>query len=73
MELLEHSGRQLVQDWKGLCDGVSLLEMVEGAISALHQIARDVSSTAYIYNRHNIMKLLVYVGIFYKIDLIYEL
>uniref|UniRef100_A0A183CKR2 Armadillo repeat-containing protein 8 n=1 Tax=Globodera pallida TaxID=36090 RepID=A0A183CKR2_GLOPA len=61
LELLEQSGKQLVQDWGGLCDGVSLLEMVEGAISALHQLAKDGTSASQIFNRSTIMKLLVYL------------
>uniref|UniRef100_A0A914I6N0 Uncharacterized protein n=1 Tax=Globodera rostochiensis TaxID=31243 RepID=A0A914I6N0_GLORO len=54
-------GDTLVQDWGGLCDGVSLLEMVEGAISALHQLAKDGASASQISNRSTIMKLLVYL------------
>lgn len=38
METLEESGNLLHTDFNGLSDGVSLLEMVEGAISALHQV-----------------------------------
>ncbi|KAF7636141.1 hypothetical protein Mgra_00004400 [Meloidogyne graminicola] len=59
IEFLEETGRELARDWLGLRDGVSLLEMVEGAISALHQFARDPTSAAYILHRPLVMNLLV--------------
>jgi hypothetical protein len=62
VELLEESGKELAKDWNGLREGVSLLEMVEGAISALHQLARDSPSRTYIYNRPLLMNILVDVS-----------
>ncbi|KAL3093073.1 hypothetical protein niasHT_022523 [Heterodera trifolii] len=59
--LLEQSGKQLVHDWGGLCDGVSLLEMVEGAISALHQLTKDGTSAAQVFSRSTTMKIIVYL------------
>uniref|UniRef100_A0A914KT87 Armadillo segment polarity protein n=1 Tax=Meloidogyne incognita TaxID=6306 RepID=A0A914KT87_MELIC len=59
IEFLEETGRELAKDWLGLRDGVSLLEMVEGAISALHQFARDPTSSALILHRPVVMNLLV--------------
>ena len=59
VELLEESGKELANDWNGLRDGVSLLEMAEGAITALHQLARDPASANYIINRQFLMCLLV--------------
>jgi hypothetical protein len=65
IEFLEETGRELARDWLGLRDGVSLLEMVEGAISALHQFARDPTSAAHILHRPIVMNLLVDVSFFY--------
>lgn len=62
MELLEESGTELAKDWTGLRDGVSLLEMVEGAISALHQLAKSSKSVEYIINRVLLMNILVEVS-----------
>lgn len=62
-EILENSGIVLQQDFNGVTDGVSLLEMVEGAISALHQLAKDVRVAQFIYTNHRIMSILVNVSI----------
>jgi hypothetical protein len=59
VKLLEESGKELADEWTGLREGVSLLEMVEGAISALHQLARNPMSAAYIINRPLLMNLLI--------------
>jgi hypothetical protein len=39
IEVLEHSGNRLSEDFDGLTEGVSLLELVEAAVSVLHQLA----------------------------------
>lgn len=63
LEIFEHSGSLLQEDFNGLSDGVSLLEMVEGAISALHQLAKDPHVAKTIYNHTSIMNILCNVNI----------
>lgn len=53
------------QDFNGVTDGVLLLEMVEGAISALHQLAKDQYVAQFIYNHINILNILVDVFFIY--------
>jgi len=49
----------LRQDFDGLSEGVSLIEMVEGTISALHQLAKDQHVAQFIYNHTSIMTIVV--------------
>lgn len=41
MDVLARAGAQLRQDPMALADGVAMRELVEGAVSALHQLAND--------------------------------
>jgi hypothetical protein len=59
VEILIQSGSLLMHNFDGLTEGVSLLEMVEGAISALHQLAKDPLIAQIIFNNPDIMNILV--------------
>lgn len=62
IEVLESSGDQLRVDFNALTEGVSLIELVEVAISLFHQLARDFRVAKIIYSNHRIMNILVYVS-----------
>jgi len=59
IEVLERSGTILHQDFEALEDGVSILETVEGAVAALHQLARDARVANSVVNNRNVMTILV--------------
>jgi hypothetical protein len=60
--VLEHSGERLIQDFDGLTEGVSLLELVETAVSVLHQLARDPAVAESCCRIQSIMQILLTVS-----------
>jgi hypothetical protein len=60
---LEHSGSRLSEDFDGLTEGVSLLELVEAAVSVLHQLARDPGVAEFIYLNKPLMNILITVNL----------
>jgi len=59
IEVLEHSGSRLSEDFDGLTEGVSLLELVEASISVLHQLARDPAVAELVYLNKPLMHILI--------------
>uniref|UniRef100_A0A915E436 Armadillo segment polarity protein n=1 Tax=Ditylenchus dipsaci TaxID=166011 RepID=A0A915E436_9BILA len=53
------SGNLLIEDFEGLSDGVSLTEMVESAVSALHQLAKYLQVSQAVYRNSSLMNILV--------------
>lgn len=49
------------QDFDGLTEGVSLLELVEAAVSVLHQLAREPSVAEMIYLNRPLMHIIITV------------
>ncbi|CAD5209009.1 unnamed protein product [Bursaphelenchus xylophilus] len=59
LEVLSHSGTELLKDFDALTEGVSLLELVETTVSLLHQLVREVGIAEIVYNHPEIMRILV--------------
>jgi hypothetical protein len=51
----------LCEDFDGLTEGVSLLELVEAAVSVLHQLAREPLVAECIYLNKPLMHILITV------------
>ncbi|VDN03883.1 unnamed protein product [Thelazia callipaeda] len=59
MDVLGRAGSQLRQDPDALADGVAMRELVEGAISALHQLGNDLQSAELMLRDHSFIDMLV--------------
>lgn len=64
IEVLEHSGNRLTEDFDGLTEGVSLLELVEAAVSVLHQLAREPAVAELIYLNKPLMHIIITVRLY---------
>uniref|UniRef100_A0A0N5BTA9 Armadillo segment polarity protein n=1 Tax=Strongyloides papillosus TaxID=174720 RepID=A0A0N5BTA9_STREA len=58
VEVLSRSGIQLRMDFTSMEDGVSQMEMVEGSVSALHQLATNQDVAIFLLESPQIMSLL---------------
>lgn len=61
MDVLARAGDQFRQDPDALVDGVAMRELVEGAVSALHQLANDSYVSNLILQDHNCVDMLIKV------------
>ncbi|VDN22817.1 unnamed protein product [Gongylonema pulchrum] len=59
MDVLGRAGVQLRQDPDALADGVAMRELVEGAVSALHQLGNDLQSAQLMLRDHPFIDMLV--------------
>lgn len=58
VEVLRHSGHVLQQDFAALDEGVSMMEMVEGSVSALHQLARNPYVARLIFSDYDLVNII---------------
>lgn len=61
MDVLGRAGTQLLQDPDALADGVAMRELVEGAVSALHQLGNDHQSAEFMLRDHPFIDMLIKV------------
>lgn len=61
MDVLGRAGAQLRQDPEAAADGVAMRELVEGAVSALHQLANDPSIANIMLRDHPFIEMLIKV------------
>lgn len=61
MDVLARAGAQLRQDPEAVADGVAMRELVEGAVSALHQLANDPQVAATMLRDHPFIDVLIKV------------
>uniref|UniRef100_A0A915BQ88 Uncharacterized protein n=1 Tax=Parascaris univalens TaxID=6257 RepID=A0A915BQ88_PARUN len=59
MDVLARAGAQLRQDPEAVADGVAMRELVEGAVSALHQLANDPQVAATMLRDHPFIDVLI--------------
>lgn len=61
VDVLGRAGTQLRQDPDALADGVAMRELVEGAVSALHQLGNDPQSADLMLRDHPFVDMLIKV------------
>ncbi|MCP9260411.1 Protein humpback-2 [Dirofilaria immitis] len=59
VDVLGRAGTQLLQDPDALADGVAMRELVEGAVSALHQLGNDPQSAEFMLRDHPFIDMLI--------------
>lgn len=59
MDVLGRAGVQLRQDPEALADGVAMRELVEGAVSALHQLGNDSQTAELMLRDHPFIDMLI--------------
>uniref|UniRef100_A0A0R3S1F0 Armadillo segment polarity protein n=1 Tax=Elaeophora elaphi TaxID=1147741 RepID=A0A0R3S1F0_9BILA len=59
VDVLGRAGSQLRQDPDALADGVAMRELVEGAVSALHQLGNDPQSADLMLRDHPFVEMLI--------------
>uniref|UniRef100_A0A915Q475 Uncharacterized protein n=1 Tax=Setaria digitata TaxID=48799 RepID=A0A915Q475_9BILA len=59
MDVLGRAGSQMRQDPNALADGVAMRELVEGAVSALHQLGNDPQSAELMLRDHPFVDMLI--------------
>lgn len=62
MDVLARACIQLRQDPDALVDGVAMRELVEGAVSALHQLGNDPQSAGFMLRDHPFIDMLIKVS-----------
>lgn len=61
MDVVGRAGNQLRQDPDALADGVAMRELVEGAVSALHQLGNDPHSADLMLHDYPFLDMLIKV------------